>query len=599
MKALIKVGYGCNDHCSFCHTLDVRHVDAEATEVHEKIVRAKALGHSMVVLSGGEPTIRPELLAWATHVARLGMDFGLVTNGRMLSYPALVEKLLARRLRYVYLSLHGGTAKVHDLMVRSEAFEQTYGAIGVLSGRGLDLTVNCVITKHNVEHLRGLVDSLLPYPDAIVKMSMVEPKGGGDALFEHLMPRVAHVAERVKDAIAYGRAAVGDGPGPRFAHGAIPLCLMGGFEDAFDDLKTHRFRTMIEVGEPDFYPVDDLNKVQPDETCRGCSQSGPCPGLYRGYHEVFGAGELSRVTPRPRSNSFHYAPDATVTTTMNGRCPIRDDGVSPWERGRYLFVREGARVDRFVARTRDFSDAEIAEVKHTLGQVYLDVSEKDAPDDFARDLRPLARSAVCDGCDAFEVCAGMFEATDAPLFVRDDAALQARLATLEGDVLDVGCGEGCFVELWRARIAAGARYAGFDPDGARIDAYRAALPGARLVVTSAEAWAAEVEDESVDHVVVLRSWNHLADPRAFVAAAARALRPGGTLLVADDVAFALVRTAPHARRAERSRAAFEHYRNDTAEDAARVIAESGLVEIERRATGPGTSTLFWLVYRRA
>ncbi|HLU47209.1 MAG TPA: radical SAM protein, partial [Planctomycetota bacterium] len=81
MKALIKVGYGCNDHCTFCHTLDVRHIDAEAAEVHRKIDRAKALGHTMIVLSGGEPTIRPELVRWATHAAALDMDFGLVTNG--------------------------------------------------------------------------------------------------------------------------------------------------------------------------------------------------------------------------------------------------------------------------------------------------------------------------------------------------------------------------------------------------------------------------------------------------------------------------------------------------------------------------------------
>ncbi|MCA9610116.1 MAG: radical SAM protein, partial [Myxococcales bacterium] len=247
MKALIKVGYGCNDHCSFCHTLDVRHVDAEAAEVHAKIERAKRLGHRMVVLSGGEPTIRPELVAWAAHVAKLDMDFGLVTNGRMLSYPALVDQLVARRLRYVYLSLHGGTAKVHDLMVRSEAFEQTFGAIGVLSGRGLDFTVNCVITRHNVEHLRGLVDAVRPYEDVRLKYSMVEPKGGGAALFEHLMPKVSRVAEKVRDAIDYGRS-IGV---HRVTHGAIPLCLMKGYEDCFDDLKTHRFRTMIEVGEPD------------------------------------------------------------------------------------------------------------------------------------------------------------------------------------------------------------------------------------------------------------------------------------------------------------------------------------------------------------
>ena len=35
MKALIKVGYGCNDHCTFCHTLDVRHVDRDLELVPE------------------------------------------------------------------------------------------------------------------------------------------------------------------------------------------------------------------------------------------------------------------------------------------------------------------------------------------------------------------------------------------------------------------------------------------------------------------------------------------------------------------------------------------------------------------------------------
>ena len=38
-------------------------------------------GNSMVVQSGGEPTSTPELLESTAHVARLGMDFGLVTLG--------------------------------------------------------------------------------------------------------------------------------------------------------------------------------------------------------------------------------------------------------------------------------------------------------------------------------------------------------------------------------------------------------------------------------------------------------------------------------------------------------------------------------------
>jgi uncharacterized Fe-S cluster-containing radical SAM superfamily protein len=270
VKALIKVGYGCNDHCTFCHTLDVRHVDAPADEIDRKIDRARALGHTMVVLSGGEPTIRPELVRWARRVAARDMDLGLVTNGRVLSYPAVVAELLALRLRYVYLSLHGGSRTIHNRLVRADAFAETHGALAQLSGHGLDLKVNCVVTLQNVDHLRGVVDAVLPYPDATLKFSMVEPKGGGAALFAALSPRVSDAAARVVDAIEYGLARAGAG-GPRFAHGGFPLCLMPGHEHRFADLKTDRFATMIEVGEPDFFPVDDDNKLQPDAACAGCA----------------------------------------------------------------------------------------------------------------------------------------------------------------------------------------------------------------------------------------------------------------------------------------------------------------------------------------
>jgi pyruvate-formate lyase-activating enzyme/SAM-dependent methyltransferase len=602
MKALVKVGYGCNNHCTFCHTYDVRDVDAATEEIDRKIDRAARLGHTMIVLSGGEPTMRRELLRWASRSAARGLDFGLVTNGRMLAYAELVEKLMRLRLRYVYLSLHGGTAKVHNALVRADAFEQTFAAVGNLAGRGLDFTVNTVITRQNVEHLRGVVDALLPWPDVVVKFSMAQPKGGADRLFEHIIPRVSDVAARVKDAIEYGLEK--SGGRQRYAHDGIPFCLLPGHEDRYDDLKTHRFATMIEVGEPDFFPVDDLAKVQPEDECGRCAVRGPCPGLYAGYREVHGDGEVHAVMDRPRSNSFTYVHEGTHGTlggsgegprpnkpgaegprpTNLGRCPVRTDGVTPWDRGRILFLREGDRVERYRTQSRDFTDVEIARTKLELGQVYDDASTKDAPDDFPRDLVPLRRSPVCDPCDAREACGGLWERVVEDVFTRDDERVRALVGELEGEVLDVGCGEGRYEDVLGPRASSGkVRWVGLEPDAARAAAMRARAPWAEVRVAEAEG----LDDVArFDHALVLRSWNHLHDPERAAAAIVRALRPGGTLLVADNVAFGLLRrSAPRERREAGGALLFEHYRNDDAARAHAVLSRLPLELLERRDVG--------------
>ncbi|MSP63174.1 MAG: radical SAM protein [Myxococcales bacterium] len=602
-KGLIKVGYACNNHCTFCHTLDLRDVDGTGALVMRKIDRARQLGYGMIVLSGGEVTMRKELLLWAARSASLGMDFGLVTNGRMLAYPELVAKLLRLRLRYVYMSLHGGEARVHNSLVRANAFEETYGAIRNLVGHGLDLTVNTVVTKQNVAHLRGVVDLLAPLDGLTLKFSMVQPKGGGaaDHAFQSLVPDVAEAAERIGEAIHHGLTRGAEaGHGPRYAHDGVPLCLLPGLEDLYDDLQTHGFASMTEAFEPDFFPVDDADKVQPP-VCQGCALAGPCPGLYRSYHQLRGEGALRPVRAGARSNSFTWTPDRTLKKPEGGGCPIYDSPL-PYHLGRHLLVDGGDHVIVHHTASRDFSEPEIARVKRDLGQVYLDRSDKPAPDDFPRDLQKLALAPICLPCDKRERCTGTYLTVDEELFGPADEAVRAHvraIALLGGRVIDIGCGDGRYGDLWEEPARAGTlRYLGVEPDADRATRLAARWPWATVRSGPIEALSDEDLADPIACLLVLRSWNHLADPARALAPLVERLAPGGLLLVVDNVAFGLVRSSTQQRRAERSAAGFEHHRNDDSTAALTALALLPLDPIEHLPVAREGSNQWLLALRR-
>lgn len=598
MKALIKVGYACNENCTFCHTADIRHLDDTAERIDWKIDRAKRLGYSMVVLSGGEPTMRPELSRWMRRIASHGLDSGLVTNGLMLSYPHVVDELIGEcRLRYVYMSLHGGDAKVHGSVVRADTFQKAMRAIENLHGRIAELTINCVVTTANVDRLRGLVDRLLPFPRLTIKFSMTQPKGGANRAFDVIVPDVERCAAQVKDAIEHGMSKRTE-TGPHFAHDGIPFCLLPGLEDLYDDLKTDRYATMIEADEDDFVPVDDVAKIQPEETCADCSLRGPCPGLYRGYWEAYGSKALHAVKTRPRANSYNFVPERDIARAPGAPCPVRKDGTSPYDRGRTLFLRLADRMRLFRTETRDFSDAELVGIKQGLGQIYVDISKKLAPDDFARDLKQLRLSAECERCPEQPRCTGSYEPIALEPFTRDDKLVLDILAGLSGRILDLGCGEGPYLEALRKGADAGRlSYVGVDPDPGRLAVLASRFPAGTFLSCRAE----DLGDDLglFDHVLVLRSYNHFEDPELVMAKSIARLSPGGTLLLVDNVAFGLVRGRAHAARAEAAPSnRLEHFRNDDAERAAKRLLGKPLRLLLRRDVSPKTSNQWLLRYER-
>jgi hypothetical protein len=72
-------------------------------------------GFRRIALTGGEPTVRTDLVHLVHSARQLGYDeIGLTTNGRMLSVGSLADDLLAAGLNRLSFSLHSASPPIHD-----------------------------------------------------------------------------------------------------------------------------------------------------------------------------------------------------------------------------------------------------------------------------------------------------------------------------------------------------------------------------------------------------------------------------------------------------------------------------------------------------
>jgi MoaA/NifB/PqqE/SkfB family radical SAM enzyme len=152
----------CNNACAFCPQQEARTSPGGgffSSEAIQDRLREAARLDKTVALVGGEPTLHPELFAFARLAREAGAEALVVqTNGRRLAYSSYARGLVEAGVTAVDISLHGTTAAMHEFHTRTAgSFAQTLTGIGVARGAGLRVGVTCVLTRSNYRHAPELV----------------------------------------------------------------------------------------------------------------------------------------------------------------------------------------------------------------------------------------------------------------------------------------------------------------------------------------------------------------------------------------------------------------------------------------------------------
>jgi heme d1 biosynthesis radical SAM protein NirJ len=149
----------CNLTCAHCYALSADHDYAgELTGVEVGVVMddLKAYRVPVLILSGGEPLLRPDIFEIAARARTMGFYVGLSSNGTLID-AAMADRVAAAGFDYVGISLDGIGA-THDRFRRLEgAYERSLAAVRHLRERGVKVGLRFTMTALNAHDLAALL----------------------------------------------------------------------------------------------------------------------------------------------------------------------------------------------------------------------------------------------------------------------------------------------------------------------------------------------------------------------------------------------------------------------------------------------------------
>ena len=143
----------CNLDCIHCYLRDERETEELSTErwlgVLDEIVAAGGL---WVVLTGGEPLLRPDFEAIYTRAKQLGLLVTVMTNGTLVD-ERILELFTRLPPHHVDVSLYARSAETYQAITGRDRCEAVYANVEALAALGLRVTVKSVALRQNLEEL--------------------------------------------------------------------------------------------------------------------------------------------------------------------------------------------------------------------------------------------------------------------------------------------------------------------------------------------------------------------------------------------------------------------------------------------------------------
>jgi MoaA/NifB/PqqE/SkfB family radical SAM enzyme len=240
----------------------------------------KDAGYFGVILTGGEPTLHPELDTIVRRIGELGVHVRMITNGQKTAEAGVLSGLKEAGLEHLHVSVHSFRPEVQNHLTSNiDSFanlEKTFERIGRLK---MTCDVNTVICAQNADHLDETVKDITERFEFVRHFvwNNIDPKMNRVAENPHTVARLADLELSLLRAVKFLESTK-----RTYRIERLPLCYMADFAHASTET-----RKIIKGEERTVHFLDDKGEIRQIDffhektgACRHCRFDSICAGLY-------------------------------------------------------------------------------------------------------------------------------------------------------------------------------------------------------------------------------------------------------------------------------------------------------------------------------
>jgi radical SAM protein with 4Fe4S-binding SPASM domain len=186
----------CNLNCLHCGSDCTRDDSSQEHEISGEVIKHELCSltnyfppeNCTFAIIGGEPLLRDEIIEVGAYAAELGYNWGITTNGMLLT-PAMIARLKKAHLKTISISLDGIEAD-HDHLRRCIGSHKivTTAIQNLLADPFfLKFDVICCVSTINIDHLEEFLDDLIKLRIPAVRFTPVFSRGRAGRNHELMM----------------------------------------------------------------------------------------------------------------------------------------------------------------------------------------------------------------------------------------------------------------------------------------------------------------------------------------------------------------------------------------------------------------------------